>query len=145
MNKAIHKNKYQRPNLDSLIQRISLSTAPQETAFYKTLDLRYAYSQLNLHSDTAQHCNFNLVSGDMTGTCCFETRFYGLTDMPSEFQKAIDCTLVGLNNTFCFLDDILIVSKGGIEQHLDIVRKCLTKLDQQKSSKKSCEMSFCKR
>ena len=57
LNKAIHKNKYQMPNIDSLIQTISqtLSTAPQETAYFTTLDLQYAYSQLNLHIDTARH------------------------------------------------------------------------------------------
>ena len=73
-NKAIHKNKYQMPNIDSLIQTISqtLSTAPQETAYFTTLDLQYAYSQLKLHSDTARHCNFNIVSGDMTGTYRFD-------------------------------------------------------------------------
>ena len=121
------------PNLDSLIQTISqtLSTAPQETAYFTTLDLQYAYSQLNLHSDTAHHCNFNLVSGDMTSTYRFKTGFYVLTDMPAKFKKAIDCTLAGLNNTFGFLDDILIVSRGGIEQHRDLERKCLIKLDQE--------------
>ena len=89
------------PNIDSLIQTISqtLSTAPQETAYFTTLE-QYAYSQLKLHSDTARHCNFNVVSGDMTGTYRFKTGFYGLTDMPAEFQKAIDCTLAGLDNTF---------------------------------------------
>ena len=50
LNKAIHKNKYEMPNIDSLIQTSSqtLSTAPQETAYFTTLDLQYAYSQLNL-------------------------------------------------------------------------------------------------
>ena len=131
--KAVHKNKYQLPNIDSLIQTISqtLSTAPQETAYFTTLDLHYAYSQLNLRSDSAHHCNFNLVCGDMTGTYHFKTEFYGLTDMPAEFQKAIDCTLAGLDNTFCFLDDILIVSRGGIEKHLDLVLKRLIKSDQE--------------
>ena len=105
LKKAIQKNKYQMPNIDSLIQTISqsLSTAPQETAYFTTLDLQYAYSQLNLHNDTARHCKFNLVSGDMTSTYRFKTGFYCLTDMPAEFQKAIDCTLTGLNITFCFL------------------------------------------
>ena len=133
LNKAIHKNKYQMPNIDSLIQTISqtLSTAPQETAYFTTLDLQYAYIQLKLHSDTARHCNFNIVSGDMTGTYRFKVGFYGLMDMPAEFQKAIDYTLAGLDNTFCFLDDILIVSRGEIEQLLDLVRKCLIKLDQE--------------
>ena len=121
------------PNIDSLIQAIpqTLSTAPQETPYFTTLDLQYAYSQLKLQSDTARHCNFNLVSGDMTGTYRFNAGFYGLSDMPAEFQKAIDCTLAGLTNTFCFLDDILIVSRGRIEQNLDLVRKCLIKLNQE--------------
>ena len=96
-----------------------------------TLDLHYAYSQLNFYNDTASHCNFNIVSGNMTGTYLFKTGCYGLTGMPAEFQKANDCTLVGLTNTFCFLDDILIVSRGRIEHHLDLVRKSLIKLDQE--------------
>ena len=67
----------------------------------------------------------------MTGTYRFKTGFYGLTDMPAEFPKAIDCTLADLTNTFCFLDDILMVSRGRTEDHLYIVRKCLMKLDQE--------------
>ena len=51
--------------------------------------------------------------------------------MPAEFQQAIDCTLAGLTNTFRFLDNILIVRRGRIEHHLDLVRKCLFKLDQE--------------
>ena len=37
------------PNIDSLIQTISqtLLTAPQETAYFTTLDLQYAYSHLS--------------------------------------------------------------------------------------------------
>ena len=132
LDKAIHKNKYQTPNIDSLIQTISqtLSTAPQETACFTTLDLQYAHSQLNFQSDTARHCNFNLVSGDMTGTYSFQTGFYGITHKPAKFQKAIDCTLAGRTITFsfCLLDDILIVSRGGIAQHLNLVGK---KLDQE--------------
>ena len=93
--------------------------------------MQYAYSQLKLHCDTARHCNFNIISGDVTGTYRFKTGFYGLTDMPAEFQKAINSTLAGLDNTFCFLDDILMVTRGGIEKHLDLVRKCLIKLDQE--------------
>ena len=49
--------------------------------------------------------------------------------MPEEIQKAINCTLAGLNNTFCFLDDFLIVYRGQIEDHLDLVRNCLIELD----------------
>ena len=49
--------------------------------------------------------------------------------MPAEFQKAMDYTLVGLSKTYCFLDDIIVVSKGNKESHLQYIYKCLQKLD----------------
>ena len=67
--------------------------------------------------------------GEGTGSYRFITGFYGLTGMPAAFQKVMDYTLVGLNNTQCFLDDILIVSRGSKEDHLKLVYKCLKKLD----------------
>ena len=132
LNKSIHKNKYQTPNIDSLIDSISqhINDSNQgENVYFSTIDLKYAYSQSNLHPDTARHCNFNIICVDATGTYCFKTGFYGLTDMPAEFQKAMDYTVVGLSNTYCFLDDIIVVSKGSKESHLKYVYDCLRKLD----------------
>ena len=132
LNKAIHKNKYQMPNIDSLIDSISqhINDSNQgDNIYFSTIDLRYAYSQLKLHPDTARHCNFNIICGDATGTYRFKTGFYGLTDMPAEFQKAMDYTLVGLSNTYCFLEGIILVSKDSKEMQLDYVYKCLQKLE----------------
>ena len=132
LNKAIHKNKYQMPNIDTLIEPISQQIsgpAPQNTTYFSTIDLKYAYSQLNLDANAANHCNFNISSGDMTGTYRFQTGFYRLTDMPAEFQKAMDYTLIGLQNAYCFLDDILIVCKGSLTEHKSYVMKCLQRLD----------------
>ena len=50
--------------------------------------------------------------------------------MPAEFQKAMDCTLIGLQNTYGFLYDIIIVSTGSESDHLAYVTKCLKKLDE---------------
>ena len=91
LNKAIQKNKYQMRNIDTLIESISQqisAPAPQNIMYFSTIDLKYAYSQLNLDTNTAIHCNFNIISVDMTGTYRFQTGFYGLTDMPAEFQKS---------------------------------------------------------
>ena len=134
LNKAIHKNKYQMPNIETLMDSISqiitsYKTKTAEQIYFSTIDLKYPYSQLNLHPETANHCNFNIISGDMTGTYRFKTGFYGLTDMPAEFQKAMDYALIGLKNTFCFLDNILIVSKGSEDDHFQLVLNCLKKLD----------------
>ena len=49
--------------------------------------------------------------------------------MPTEFQKTIDYTLRRLKNTFCFLDNILIVIKGSEEDHFNLVTIRLKKLD----------------
>ena len=70
LNKAIHKNEYQLPNFDTLIESISQQISPpasQNTTYFSTLDLKYACSQMNLDPTTANHCNFNKISGDMTG------------------------------------------------------------------------------
>ena len=120
------------PNIDTLIESISQqisAPASQNTTYFSTLDLKYAYSQLNLHTNSAIPCNFNIISGDMTGTYRFQTGFYGLKDTPAEFQKAMDYTLIGLINTFCLLDDILIVSKGSLEDHRCYAMNCLKRLD----------------
>ena len=65
----------------------------------------------------------------MTGTFRFQFGFYVLTDIPAESQKAMDYTLIGLNNTCCFLDDILIVSKESDEEHKHYLLNCLKRLD----------------
>ena len=46
------------PNIDNLIDTIqqNLNTsASQETAYFSSLDLKYAYSQLNLDPETTRH------------------------------------------------------------------------------------------
>ena len=132
LNKAIHKNKYQTPNIDTLIDTISqhlTNTQKGQQAYFTTLDVTYAYSQFKLHHDTAKHCNFNIICGESTGTYRLKTGYYGLTDMPAEFQKAMNYTLLGLQNTYFFMDDIIIVSTGTEADHLAYVFKCLKKLD----------------
>ena len=49
--------------------------------------------------------------------------------MPAEFQKAMDYTLVGLTNTYCSLDDLILVSNGSKELQIKYVYNCLRKLD----------------
>ena len=90
------------PIIDTLIESVSeqiSAAASQNTTYISTLDLKYACIHLNLDPNTAYLCNFNIVSGNTTGTYRFQTGFYGLTDMPAEFQKAINYTFIGLRNT----------------------------------------------
>ena len=89
INRQLFKNKYQLPNVDELIDEVNqiVTENKKSTLYFSVLDLKYAYSQLKLAADTAKQCNFNIVGGKATGTYRFLTEFYGLPDMPSEFQK----------------------------------------------------------
>ena len=81
------------PNIDNLIDTIqqNLNTnASHETAYFSTRDLKYACCQLKLEPETSRHFSFNIVRGERTGTNCFITGFYGLTDMPAAFQTVMD-------------------------------------------------------
>ena len=80
------------PYIDNLIDtmRQNLKTnASDETAYFATLDLKYAYSNLKLDPEGSRHCNFKIVSGEGTGTYRFITGLYGLTDMTAAFRKSM--------------------------------------------------------
>ena len=59
----------------------------------------------------------------------FHYRFLRTNYIPAAFQKVTDYTLVGLKNTHCFLDDIIIGSRRSKEDHLKLVYNCLKKLN----------------
>ena len=69
------------------------------------------------------------MGGDITGTYQFSTGFYGLGDMPNEFQRVMDPTLGSIPFTNCYLHYIFIDSKGTFLDHKNIVFKVLSILD----------------
>ena len=121
------------PNIDVLLENIAQlaqeGTNKPGTTYFSTIDLRNEYSQLPLDETTRTQCNFSIIGGNATGTYQFETGFYGLTDMPAKFQKAIDLSLNNEKDTFAFLNDISIRSHGTKQQHIEKLTKVLKKLD----------------
>ena len=51
--------------------------------------------------------------------------------MPATFQKTIDKTLEVINSKFAFLDDILVITKGALNEHENELDKILEKLDKE--------------
>ena len=130
LNKNVVKDKYHKPNLDNLMDMIAehVEQGAGET-FFTTLDMTYAYGQVELSEETSRHCNFQIIGGKATGIYRFVTGFYGLTTIPTEFQRIMDLTLAGITNTFAFIDDILIVTHGTEEEHITKVKEVLKRLD----------------
>ena len=123
LNIAIMKEKYQMPNLDSLMEKLSkiVNGKQKGEVLFTSLDMLYAYGQTTLHPDTAKHCNFQIIGGATTGTYAFKTGFYGPTIMPPEFQKIMDKIVRKKTKTFAFIGDILTVTKGSKADHLEDV------------------------
>ena len=131
LNKNVIKDKYPMPNLDNLMDMIAEQAGGGEgTTYFTTLDMKYAYGQVELSPETSRHCNFQILGGAATGVYRFVTGFYGLTIMPTEFQRIIDLTLAGITNTFAFIDDILVVTRGSKQEHLVKVKEVLHRLDE---------------
>ena len=132
LNNQIFNNKYQKPNIHELIDNKALQLSSRESGkvWFNSLDLKNAYSQLQLCTDISKQCNFSIVGGETTGTYRFLTGFYGLGDMPNEFQRAMDSLLKDLLFTNChYIDDILIASKGSLNEHKAILSKISNILD----------------
>ena len=91
--------------------------------------MQHAYGQVPLDEETTKQCKFQIVGEKTTGTYRFITGFYGLTVMPTEFQKAMDNDLASLPHTFLFHDDILVVTNGTEENHYKAVTQVLERLD----------------
>ena len=115
--------------LDKIAMKISELKTTEGTLYFSKTDLKYALSQLSLHPDTQKHCNFNILGGNATGTCRILNGFFDLTDLPATFQKMMDSTLDCISSTIEFLDDIIIISKGTLEQHENEIDKTPERLD----------------
>ena len=107
LNNQIFKNKYQMPNIHELIDNIALqlSSKESEEVWFSSVDLKNAYSQQQLCTDTSKQCNFSIVGGETTGTHRLLTGFYGLGDMPNDFQRVMDSLLKDIPFTNCYIDD----------------------------------------
>ena len=117
------------PNINDLVDNVAAQIAKDSVGevWLTNLDLKNAYSELALDRFTSNQCNFIIVGGDITGTYQFLT---GLGDMPNEFQIVMDLYLGSISITNCYLDDILITSKGTFLDHKNIVLKTLSTLDE---------------
>ena len=92
-----------------------------------------------MDENTKNLCIFTVTGGDFTGYYRFLKEFYGLADIPTIFQERIDTTLEHKHPAW--LDDIIIVTKGSIDEHETEVRETMKKLEQAgyRLNPKKCE------
>ena len=125
LNDSCMKRRPHMPNMEDLLNKISTKISENEETelWISKIDLDYAYGQLELHEDTSKHCVFSLIGGKLSGFYKFKRGFYGLAEIPTIFQEKIDRTLNF--ETPAWLDDIIIVTRGTKEKHVEEVEKVL--------------------
>ena len=64
--------------------------------------------------------------------------------MPNDFQRVMDSFLKNISFTNCYIDDILVASRGSLEYHKAIVYKTLTNLDKNNMAVKWGKCAFFK-
>ena len=82
------------PNIHELKDNVTLQISEKSNrkVWFSNLDPKNAYSQLKLCEKTSKQCNFSKV-GNETTVNQFLAAFYGLGDMPNEFQRVMDSLL----------------------------------------------------
>ena len=115
-------------NMEELVSKISAKITDGEGEIWMSkIDLEYAYGHAKLSKEAAKHCEFSIIGGGFTGHYRFKKGFYGLSDIPTVFQEHIDRVLEF--KTPVWLDDIICVTNGSIEEHEKEVREVLMNLE----------------
>ena len=127
--------------MEELISKISPEiTRSNEEIWMSKNGLDYAYGQAKLSKEAAKHCVFSIIGGDCTSHYRFKKGFYGLSDIPTVFQEHIDKVLEF--KTPVWLDDIICVTNGSVNDHERELRELLSKYEKAgyRASEKNTEM-----
>ena len=117
VNELIKPSSYPLTNLYQLIDEVA------SRKIYTVLDLSQGYFNqrcIDKHGATA----FNVPG---RGTYIYNKSPMGTSSSPAAFQRLTEYILKGLDNTFVYLDDIIIATNT-YKEHLDAVEKVLQRL-----------------
>ena len=110
-------------------EALAISGNTNEPIYFSNIDLKYAYSVMALSEETRRQCNFSIVGGNFTGKYQFKTGFYGLGDMPNEFQMMMESLVGQQPGVHVFPDELLIATRGPAERHWRELRNVLEVLN----------------
>lgn len=117
LNPCLTTAHYPLPNPDEIFSQIA------GAELFTKLDLSAAYNQLKV-SQTSQEL---LTVNTSKGLFRYARLPFGVTSASSIFQQVMDKILLGLDKTFCYIDDILIVSRSH-EEMMQRVEAVLSRL-----------------
>ena len=115
LNNVTVKDAYPLPLIEECLDTLGGST------FYSNLDMASSYWQVPIVPEDRHKTAFITKKGLFE----FVRMPFGLCNAPATFMRAMNLVLNGLtwSEVLAFLDDVLILGKGGFEGHLHSMRK----------------------
>jgi len=101
VNKAIIREKYPIPTMDALINEMS------DAKVFSKIDLKEAYTQIELHEQSRHLTNFVTEHGVYR----FTRLIYGINTAGDIFQKCLNSKISDLKGVKCIVDDIIVHGK----------------------------------
>ena len=134
LNKQTIKDRFPLPRIDSLLDRLGSARV------FSKLDLTSGYHQIAVKEEHIHKTAFRTQLGQWE----FIVMPFGLCNAPATFQRLMNKIFTKeIGDFVCvYLDDILIFSRS-IEEHLEHLRRVLTRLRESKLYAKlhKCEFS----
>ncbi|XP_054284286.1 uncharacterized protein K02A2.6-like [Macrosteles quadrilineatus] len=119
LNQCIRTDHYPLPNPDEIFAQIG------DAKYFCKLDLASAYNQVKIKESSQALLTINTLRGLFR----YKRLPYGISSAGSIFQSVMDKIMSGIQNAYCYLDDILLISHSP-EEMVVLVHKVLTRLSE---------------
>jgi len=124
LNNVTIKDRYPLPLINELMDRL------QGVQWITKFDIREGYHRIRI----AEGHEWKTAFKTRYGLYEYQVMPFGLTNAPATFQALINTALHEYLDVFCtaYLDDIIVYSRGNLEEHKEHVKKVLRKLQEYK-------------
>ena len=134
LNKRIKRKPFPLPKISDLLQKL------EGFAYATSLDLNMGYYHISLTPHASRLCTVVLPWGKYE----YLKLPMGLCNSPDIFQEKMSDLMAGLEFARAYLDDLLVVSKGDFDTHLDHLEQVFTHLAEAGLKVNVTKSHFCK-
>jgi hypothetical protein len=133
LNKRIVRKPFPLPKISTVLQELEGFT------FATSLDLNMGYYTIRLDSDTSKICTIIFPWGKYS----YKRLPMGVAGSPDIFQSKMSELMAALEFVRTYLDDLLCITKGSLEDHLEKLRVVLTRLQDAGLKVNADKSKFC--
>lgn len=136
VNQVTEKDAYPLPYISNTLDKL------RNAHYLTSLDIKAAYWQIPLHSESRQYTAFTIPNRGLFEFCRLP---FGLTTAPGVFQRIID-KVIGADlepYVFAYLDDIIVITPT-FEKHLEILQQVFERISNAGFTLNRDKCQFCR-